>query len=415
MTIQPSPNRRIHSILPIAIASVLLLGTSRLAFDNLKNNHDSFLWQFWLQSRGSSSLRYTGMSSNGYEDEDIEDCNVFEGKWVWDNETHPLYTEESCPYLVKQVSCQRNGRPDSLYQFWRWQPNECNLPRFNALRLLEILRNKRLMFVGDSIQRTQFDSMVCLLQSAIPNGKKSLHKVPSKKIFFAQDYNASVEFYWAPFIVESNSDHSTNHSVIKRLVKLDSIANHSKNWEGVDILVFESYVWWMYKPLINATFGSPPEVREYDVTTAYRVALQTWANWLDSSINPQKQKVFFMSFSPTHLWSWEWNPGSDSNCFNESYPIQGPYWGVGTSVDMMKIVQDTLEGLKTDATFLNITQLSDFRKDAHTSVYTERKGKLLTKEQRADPKNFADCIHWCLPGVPDTWNEILYAHIIQEY
>lgn len=58
--------------------------------------------------------------------------------------------------------------------------------RFSAVKLLHILRNKRLMFVGDSIQRGQFDSMVCLLQSVIPQGKKSLHKVPSKKIFYAQ-------------------------------------------------------------------------------------------------------------------------------------------------------------------------------------------------------------------------------------
>jgi len=113
--------------------------------------------------------------------------------------------------------------------------------------------------------------------------------------------------------------------------------------------------------------------------------------------------------------SWEWNPGSEGNCFNESEPIKGPYWGAGTSLEIMRIVEETLEDLKIDVTFLNITQLSDLRKDAHTSVYTEKKGKLLTKEQQADPKNFADCIHWCLPGVPDTWNEILYAHLLQEF
>lgn len=74
-----------------------------------------------------------------------------------------------------------------------------------------------------------------------------------------------------------------------------------------------------------------------------------------------------------------------------------------------------MRDLKIDVKFLNITQLSEFRKDAHTSVFTERKGKLLTKEQRSDPKTYADCIHWCLPGVPDTWNEILYAYLLQDY
>lgn len=39
------------------------------------------------------------------------------------------------------------------------------------------------MFVGDSVQRAQFESMVCLVQSVIPEGKKSLRRVPPRKIF----------------------------------------------------------------------------------------------------------------------------------------------------------------------------------------------------------------------------------------
>jgi hypothetical protein len=62
--------------------------------------------------------------------------------------------------------------------------------------------------------------------------------------------------------------------------------------------------------------------------------------------------------------------------------------------------------------FVDITGLSELRKDAHTSVHTLRQGKLLTPEQQADPKTYADCIHWCLPGLPDTWNHFLYAHNI---
>ncbi|XP_027355314.1 protein trichome birefringence-like 31 [Abrus precatorius] len=404
-------DRRIQSLFPIVLYSILILGSARLVLDSLKINHSCVSRLYSRPHGGRNGLPIVVLPKDRIE----EDCNVFEGTWLWDNMSYPLYEEESCPYLVKQTTCKKNGRPDSFYKNWRWQPNGCNLPSFDALKLLHMLRDKRMMFIGDSLQRGQFESMVCLVQSIIPEGKKSLHRIPPMKIFKLEEFNASIEYYWAPFIVESISDHATNHTVHKRMVRLDSIANHGKHWQGVDILVFESYVWWMHKPLINATYGSPDDVKEYNVTTAYKLTLETWANWLESNINPLTQKVFFMSMSPTHLWSWEWKPGSNENCFKESYPIQGPYWGTGSNLEIMKIIHDALQVLKIDVTLLNITQLSEYRKDAHTSVYGERKGKLLTKEQRANPKDFADCIHWCLPGVPDAWNEILYAYLLKNY
>ncbi|XP_058100742.1 protein trichome birefringence-like 31 [Magnolia sinica] len=414
MTPPSSSDRRILSLFPFVLASLLFIGTSRLAIENSRAiNGRRRSYPTYSKGRITNARSLTNFS----RDEPLfNGCDVFDGRWVLDDVSRPLYKEESCPYLTKQVTCQRNGRPDSLYQKWRWEPYACELPRFDALTLLEMLRGKRLMFVGDSIQRTQWESMVCLLQSVIPDGKKSVHRNPPMKIFRAEDYDASIEFYWAPFIVQSNSDNTRNHTVHKRLVKLDSISKHSDRWKGVDVMVFDSYVWWMYKPIINATTGRLHNVQEYNVTTAYRLALKTWANWLESNINPTTQKVFFMSMSPTHLWSWEWKTGSDENCFNEFYPIWGSsYWGTGSNRDIMGILRDALKELKINVTLLNITQLSEFRKDAHTSVYTERRGKLLTKEQKSDPKNYADCIHWCLPGVPDTWNEILYAFLLYDY
>ncbi|KAK1327129.1 hypothetical protein QJS10_CPA01g02123 [Acorus calamus] len=103
-------------------------------------------------------------------------------------------------------------------------------------------------------------------------------------------------------MVESNADHTTKHRVQKRLVRLDSIAKHSRHCEGVQVLVFESYVWWMNKPVINATINGSSGVQEFDVPKAYRLALSTWADWIRFNIDSETQRVFFMSMSPTHLW-----------------------------------------------------------------------------------------------------------------
>lgn len=77
----------------------------------------------------------------------------------------------------------------------------------------------------------------------------------------------------------------------------------------------------------------------------------------------------------------------------------------------MSVVDSVVRKMKVPVTFLNITQLSEYRVEAHSSIYTEMGGKLLTDEQKADPLKFADCIHWCLPGVPDTWNQIFLAYL----
>ncbi|XP_051181783.1 xylan O-acetyltransferase 6 [Lolium perenne] len=351
-----------------------------------------------------------------------ETCDLYRGGWVHDEVNAPVYKEAQCEFLTEQVTCMRNGRRDDSYQKWRWQPTDCDLPRFDALLLLERLRNKRLMFVGDSLNRNQWESMVCLVQSVIPKGHKTLTKFVnngSSNIFYAHDYNATVEFYWAPFLVESNSDNPKVHSVPNRIIQWHSIAKHAQNWVGVDYLVFNTYIWWLNELNMKVLKGSfeegATEYEEVDRPVAYTQVLKTWAKWVDRNIDPNRTTVFFMGMSPNHITPEAWGNQGGIKCAMETQPIsnRSATLDVGTDWRLYAGAQDVLRTFRrVPVHFVDITALSELRKDAHTSVHTLRQGKLLTPEQQADPRTYADCIHWCLPGLPDTWNQFLYAHIV---
>lgn len=101
----------------VNLASVGITNTSPKVISNGSNPIMQFLQQ--------SNLVEYRKEINQAE----EYCNKFEGKWVYDPEGSPLYNEAQCPFLSEQVSCQRNGRPDSEYEKWSWEANECTIPR----------------------------------------------------------------------------------------------------------------------------------------------------------------------------------------------------------------------------------------------------------------------------------------------
>jgi hypothetical protein len=111
--------------------------------------------------------------------------------------------------------------------------------------------------------------------------------------------------------------------------------------------------------------------------------------------------------------SQDWGGEPDGNCYNVTTMIEDPgYWGSDSRRSVMRVLREILDGDGTDVPlpFLNVTQLWRYRKDAHTSIY-KKQWSPLTPEQLADPKSYSDCVHWCLPSLQDTWNELLYTKL----
>ncbi|XP_042030046.1 protein trichome birefringence-like 33 [Salvia splendens] len=348
-------------------------------------------------------------------------CDVFSGRWVWDDD-RPLYNEAECSYLYSPL-CDKFGNPDTDYQHWRWQPKACSLPSFNVSVVLETLRGKRMMYVGDSLNVGQFYSMVCLVQKFIPSSAKSFSTRfnRSLRIFRAKDYNATIEFYWAPYLLESNADDPLVHHIEKsdRIVRKDSINTHGDNWKGADILVFNTYYWWMtglnIKILQGTFYDQNREIEEVAIEEAYRMAMKNLAWWINENMDPNATRVFFTTLSPVHENATQWGGDAKGNCYNETVRIddeKGKYSGLDNDKNVMKVIGEEFAKSRYPITLLNITQLSSYRKDAHVSVYNKRKWSPLTPEEIADPATYADCVHWCLPGLPDTWNELLFAKLL---
>lgn len=186
-----------------------------------------------------------------------EVCNVFDGMWVPDD-SYPLYNSSNCPFAERGFNCLANGRQDTNYLKWRWKPKDCELPRFNALRALEKLRNKRVVFVGDSMSRTQWESFICMLMTGVRD-PKSVYEVNgnqiSKTIRFLgvqfEEYNLSVEFFRSVFLVQQGLAPRHGPKRVRAALKLDRLDEFSRKWVDSDLLVFNSGHWWTPSKLFD--------------------------------------------------------------------------------------------------------------------------------------------------------------------
>lgn len=113
-----------------------------------------------------------------------------------------------------------------------------------------------------------------------------------------------------------------------RVLKLDSI-NGGQMWRGIDMLIFNSWHWWthrgrfqvlvflcfVYKSIwhhlsncIHAWFGCRWDYvqvgnrifKDMDRLVAYKIAMRTWARWVELNVNPSKTRVIFQGISPAH-------------------------------------------------------------------------------------------------------------------
>ncbi|KAF7836135.1 protein trichome birefringence-like 38 [Senna tora] len=254
------------------------------------------------------------------------------------------------------------------------------------------MKGKQIMFIGDSVSINQCESLVCFLHSAVPQSQITQQTTGSITNYTFQDYGVSVIVFHTLFLVDIEEEK------IGRVLKLDSLKD-GEIWKNMDVLVFNTWLWWYRRgpkqPWDYIQVGGKI-IKDMDRMAAFKMGLTTWANWVNAEVNTTRTQVLFQGVSPSHYNGSGWDHPEVTNCSRETQPISGSTYPGGLP-QAAYVVMDELKKITKPVHLLNITTLSQLRKDAHPSSYNGFKGM--------------DCTHWCIAGLPDTWNELLYAAI----
>ncbi|CAL5037742.1 unnamed protein product [Urochloa decumbens] len=351
------------------------------------------------------------------EPEEEKKCNYSEGKWVWSPGYARRYNATECN-VKESHDCIRNGRPDTGYLDWRWQPaSGCRLPAFDAGAFLAATRGKHVAFIGDSMARNQAQSLLCLLSAAFPSRlvyrDADPHKYNHWRYAFPT-HGVTVSYYWNPFIVKSTGK-SEDENVQENHVHLDTPGDGwGADADTIDVAVVSASHWLLngavyYNGSVVVGAHNAPAGFNYTgvgyvwpMKMAYRTAVER----LSSS---RPRTVVLATFSPAHF---EGRPSDSPTACTKMEPYEeGEKELDWISKELRDIVYEEAKAArarsvgdsKTRIEVLDVTKMAVMRPDGHPSVYMHRDPFAHGVPERM----YSDCLHFCLPGPVDTFNEIL--------
>ncbi|KAK4594558.1 hypothetical protein RGQ29_018299 [Quercus rubra] len=168
-------------------------------------------------------------------------------------------------------------------------------------------------------------------------------------------------------------------SISERIIMPESISKHGVHWEGVDYLIFNTYIWWMKSSKMKVLRGSFDEATiEYDEIQwhiAYERVLRTWAKWVEKNVDPKSTFVFFRSMSPTHIKSLDWNNPNGIKCANETTPylnMSTPLY-VGTDHQLFLVESNVTQSMKVSLPPQHNHPLRVPKRCAHLNLHHSRR------------------------------------------
>ncbi|KAI3517600.1 hypothetical protein L1887_16815 [Cichorium endivia] len=350
-------------------------------------------------------------------------CDLYDGKWVHDS-AGPLYTNNSCPVLTQMQNCQGNGRPDKDYENWRWKPTKCDLPRFDPKKFLELVRGKTIAFVGDSVARNQMESMLCILwQVEAPKnrGNKRMQR------YYFQSTSVTIIRIWSSWLVHKTTEKFdfAPEGVDKLHLDIpdETFLNDIPTF---DILVLSSGHWFakravyiLNNEIVGGQLWWPDKSRPKKIETpeAFQISVATIMSTLVTSPGYNGLTVV-RSYSPDHYEGGAWNTGG--SCTGKVKPAVDLVENGFTNIMHDKQVSGFNIGVKNKTNksrvvFMDITKAFAYRHDGHPGPYRSLDPNKVVKRSADGRPPPQDCLHWCMPGPVDTWNELLVEVIRRDF
>ncbi|CAL9043987.1 unnamed protein product [Musa banksii] len=349
-------------------------------------------------------------------------CDLFTGEWI-PNPSGPLYTNESCRFIEPPQNCMKNGRPDVGYLFWRWKPHGCHVPPFNATKFLETMQNRSWALVGDSILRNHAQSLICLLSKAgDPVEVYHDDQYKSRRWHFPS-HNFTLSLIWSPFLIKAEIfENDDGESKSENRLHIDTLDKKwTSQYNSFDYIVISGGQWFLKTAIylenntvVGCHYCPKLNISELSLESAYSKILSSVFGFVTTS--KHKPVVIYRTWTPDHFEYGEWFSGGKCNR-TSPYKIR-EFNGKDVDHVMRKIELEefgraaTADGSENEANLklLDTYQLSLLRPDAHSGPY--RTFHPFDKNKNAKVQN--DCLHWCLPGAIDTWNELIMELITNE-
>ncbi|CAN6876466.1 unnamed protein product, partial [Brassica oleracea] len=341
-------------------------------------------------------------------------CDIFSGNWVPDP-SGPVYTNTSCRHIQEHQNCLKNGRPDSNYLLWRWKPRDCDLPRFDPEHFLDRMRNKWWAFIGDSISRNHVQSLLCIL-SQVEEVEEIYHDEEYRsKIWRFPSHNFTLSVVWSPFLLKAdvfeNSQGVSFSDIQLHLDTLDPKWTHQ--YVNFDYVVISGGKWFLKTSIFHENHTvtgchycqGKNNLTELGYEYSYRKALRLV---LDFVADPnRKAQVLLRTTTPDHFENGEWNTGGFCN---RTMPFKESEGEMKSEDELMRDIE--LEEFRktreeeANIALLDTTSMSLLRPDGHPGPY--RYPNPFSGMKIKDPVRVQnDCLHWCLPGPIDSWNDLM--------